>query len=362
MEVNNKYRPFWVAAAILLAGIIFVALVPVFFTLSDLFSDDATIKAVQAISFVLVIFLIALYIIPKLQVSKFSDQAKKLELENKSRAVIAQSIGGLIVVFGFIFSWWQTSINETGQVTGRFATAVEQLGNDNLAIKLGGIYALERIANDSEEDYWVIMEVLTTYMKQNHPAQIRANSSVVFREHVLADVKAILAVICRRDPRDLETENGKHIDLQKVDLQRVDMGGEEINLQNARLERAALSYTHFEGANFDDADLHGAYLYGAILNRASFRKADLLVADIRTAKLRRANLGGANLQRTDLSKADLRGANLQYANLKKAILGRTNLKGADLTKAKNLRQEQIDKAIVDEHTKFPDYLRNPRLR
>ncbi len=264
-------------------------------------------------------------------------------------------------MFGFIFSWWQTSINETAQVTGRFATAVEQLGNDSLAIKLGGIYALERVANDSEEDYWVIMEVLTTYIKQNHPARICADSSVAFREHVPADVKAILAVICRRDPRDLEAENGKRIDLQKVDLQRVDMGGEEINLQNALLERAALAWAHFEGANFDNADLHGAYLYGAVLNRASFRRADLLVADMRTAKLRRANLGGANLQRTDLSKTDLRGANLKYANLKNAILNRTKLQGADLTSARNLSQEQIDKAIVDEHTKFPDYLRNPRL-
>ncbi len=73
MEVNNKYRPFWGAAAILFAGIIFVALVPVFFTLSGLFSNDPTIKAVQAINLVLLMLLIALYFIPKLQTSKFRD-------------------------------------------------------------------------------------------------------------------------------------------------------------------------------------------------------------------------------------------------------------------------------------------------
>ena len=175
-------------------------------------------------------------------------------------------------MFGFIFSWWQTSINETRQTTGRFAAAVEQLGNDSLAIKLGGVYALERIANDSEEDYWVIMEVLTSYVKQKHPARIRADSSVVFREHVPADVKAVLAVICRRDSRDLEAENSKRIDLHKVDLQRVDMGGEEINLQNALLERAALAWARFEGANFDNADLHARTSTGPFLTGQAFGK------------------------------------------------------------------------------------------
>ena len=34
-------------------------------------------------------------------------------------------------------------------------------GDDNMAIRLGGIYALERIAKDSEKDHGPIMEVLT---------------------------------------------------------------------------------------------------------------------------------------------------------------------------------------------------------
>ncbi|WP_190824624.1 hypothetical protein [Saccharopolyspora pogona] len=36
------------------------------------------------------------------------------------------------------------------QITERFSTAIEQLGSDKLQIRLGGIYALERIAHDSD--------------------------------------------------------------------------------------------------------------------------------------------------------------------------------------------------------------------
>jgi len=36
-------------------------------------------------------------------------------------------------------------------------------------VRLGGIYALERIANESEQDHWPIMEVLCTYVRNVAP-------------------------------------------------------------------------------------------------------------------------------------------------------------------------------------------------
>jgi len=40
---------------------------------------------------------------------------------------------------------------------------------NQLELRLGGIYALERIAQESEKDYWPIMEVLTTYVREHAP-------------------------------------------------------------------------------------------------------------------------------------------------------------------------------------------------
>jgi hypothetical protein len=65
-------------------------------------------------------------------------------------------------------STWRTlQVNREGQITERFTQAIDQLGatddkgNKLFEIRLGGIYALERIARESEEDYWPIMEILT---------------------------------------------------------------------------------------------------------------------------------------------------------------------------------------------------------
>jgi hypothetical protein len=62
-------------------------------------------------------------------------------------------------------------LTRQGQITERFTRAIDQLGHDRTEIRLGGIYALERIAKESEEDHWPIMEVLTAYVRQHAPWQ-----------------------------------------------------------------------------------------------------------------------------------------------------------------------------------------------
>jgi hypothetical protein len=58
---------------------------------------------------------------------------------------------------------------EQGHITDRFTKAVEQLGSDKMAVRLGAIYALERISKDSPRDHWSIMETLTAYVREHAP-------------------------------------------------------------------------------------------------------------------------------------------------------------------------------------------------
>jgi hypothetical protein len=57
-----------------------------------------------------------------------------------------------------------------GQFTDRYSRAIDQLGEqgpDRLQIRLGGIYALERLARDSPRDQATIIEVLSTFVRTN---------------------------------------------------------------------------------------------------------------------------------------------------------------------------------------------------
>src|SRR5499426_4629840 len=93
--------------------------------------------------------------------------------ENDARVTIAQTIGGLLVLLGLYATFRNMEIArenlrvaEEGKLTERFSKAVELLGSDKLDIRLGGIYALERIARDSQKDHWTVMEVLTAFVRE----------------------------------------------------------------------------------------------------------------------------------------------------------------------------------------------------
>jgi hypothetical protein len=68
---------------------------------------------------------------------------------------------------------WRSSpcchLAEQGQITERFTRAIDQLGSDHLDVRLGGIYALERIARDSPGNRSTIGEVLTAYIRGHAP-------------------------------------------------------------------------------------------------------------------------------------------------------------------------------------------------
>jgi hypothetical protein len=81
----------------------------------------------------------------------------------RSLALLAGAIG----VVGAVYTARTFALNRVGQLTDRFTKAIEQLGHQELDVRLGGIYALERIARDSEKDHPQVMEVLTGYIREH---------------------------------------------------------------------------------------------------------------------------------------------------------------------------------------------------
>ena len=132
-----------------------------------------------------------------------------------------------------------------------------------MAIRLGGIYALERIAKDSEKDYGPIMEVLTAYVRENAPRQEEDTQN--YAKKPPTDIQAILTVIGRRkttdirkfyDILDLTNTQLAGADLLQANLVGVNLG--MANLDKARLNGADLNNTILTGANLSKVWLGGA--------------------------------------------------------------------------------------------------------
>jgi len=259
------------------------------------------------------------------------------------------------------------SLRDDWRITGLLSEAAKQLGDDRLAVRLGGIYALERIARDSKKDHWTVMEVLCAYVREKSQVRWEAEAST----GPAADIQAILTVLGRR-AADLDPEH------QRLDLSGTNLSGADLvraNLCEAKLVGAILSNADLFLANLDEADLTEAVLSGAKLEGTSLRKATLVgEADLSEANLCRAFLEGANLTSANLSSANLSDADLKLAALTDANLIRTNLiganlhgvglsdadlSGADLHEVKNLLQLQIDAARGDAWTRLPPHLKRP---
>src|SRR4051794_11504205 len=120
---------------------------------------------------------------PKERVTALKDVSQyQIDNQIKIWTGIVQFVGVVVLAVGGYFTWRnlratqaKLDIDRESQITNRFTQAVAQLGAElkdgkpNLEVRLGGIYALERIARDSPRDHWTIMEVLTASVRQNAP-------------------------------------------------------------------------------------------------------------------------------------------------------------------------------------------------
>jgi uncharacterized protein YjbI with pentapeptide repeats len=239
-------------------------------------------------------------------------------------------------------------LTEQGQVTDRYARAVEQLGSDKLDVRIGGIYALERVARDSPRDQPTIIEVLAAFIREHSHEQwpLTEDGAEPPDRLTRPDVQAAATVIGRRTGQvtqfiNLSTANLTRADLALANLPDVNLAGAHLagahlggaNLTGARLAGANLTGANLPFAQLPQADLTDAHLAGAFLAEARLTRARLTRADLTGANLGHADLGDADLTDAHLDRADLTRADLTRAGLTDAHLDRADLTDADLTDA-----------------------------
>jgi hypothetical protein len=310
-----------------------------------------------------VLFMVIWWLVPPLLYRHTGAQPDaRLKAITDTRTAL---LAGLVGV-GAVLTFWQSSrthrLTKQGQITDRYAKAVDQLGSGTLDVRLGGIYALERITHDSPEDQATIVEVLSAFVRVHSSSLYRLRKHEAERgptgwktrvsslegaeslqdeirlfedeqdradKHVLIyplpeDVQAAVTVLGRIPQR---RGVARQADLAKTYLR-------EVKLTLAHPEEDA----HLEGTNFE-----GAHLEGAVASNAHLEGANLKGAHLQGAHLEGAHLEGAHLEGAELGAADLTGA---------------HLKGALLGSAKGLTVGQVKSAHWDLSTRLPDDVRH----
>jgi pentapeptide repeat protein len=284
---------------------------------------------------------------------RLHDPAEQHKAITDTRTGLVATLAAIGAAGGLAYTARTYRLSREGQLTDRYSKAVAQLGDEKIEIRLGGIYALERLMRDSPADQPTNMETLAAFVRQHSPPSSRPvlparGTPPPASDHPSEDVQAVLTVLGRRGPVD---------DERPIDLART-------NLTGARLDRANLTDADLRGATLTDADprratrtdaiLHdGGTLTGAHLYKATLTGADLGGATLTGATLFEANLTGANLHKANLTDATLLKANLTGAHLFEANLTGAHLHEANLTDG-SLTDEQLASAEgTDEITWIP---------
>ena len=254
----------------------------------------------------------------------------------------------------------QLQIAEQGQITDRYNAAITHLGSASTDIRLGGIYALQRLMQDSPRDQPTIIAVLCAYIRnQTTETAAKPRRPPTHAGQPPTDIQAALTVIDTRNGANdgtttvvnldqaqltgayLLSANFAHANLAGANLAGANLAGANLNsanlahanLDSSRLFAADLDRANLNSANLAHANLGSANLDSANLDSSRLFAANLNFADLDHARLFRANLGGANLDNADLFRANLNFADLEGASLFRADLFRANLESASLTDA-----------------------------
>jgi hypothetical protein len=225
--------------------------------------------------------------------NELTEDRDKVEEVGRTRTALLAFFAGAIATAGAIFTGLGYQLSRSGQITDRFTKAIEQLADEGKSpvLRLGGIYALERIARDSRRDHPRIMEVLTAYIRTTAPLLKDEEPP----ELPTDEVQAALAVIKRRN--------------DSFDEHR-------LNLRSTALRGAKLPDADLRGAIFSGTDLRGADLCGANLGKRQFGKDKEEHTELDGADIAFADFKGAIISRETIerSKNVHRATNLEFTN------------------------------------------------
>ena len=236
-----------------------------------------------------------------------------LSIGESNASTMRNTILALVAVIALPLAIWRSIVAEKQAETAqrsllneRYQKGAEMLGSAVLSVRLGGIYALARLAREHPGDYHKqIMSLLCAFVR-SPPVVEKGNQST---KRLREDVQAIMMEIATRGAAQIEIEKKEDFRL-----------------------------------NLSGADLHGVDLAAAPLAILSSSEQGLV-------PIPRANLEGAYLVDVDLSGAalplvNLKDARLYRTNLREAFLAGTDLSSADLKNCKGLTQEQIGETVA----------------
>ena len=284
-------------------------------------------------------------------ITHWSELSSNGESTSATIRNVALVLGGIVAL---VLSIWRSYIADRQAYTARrqseiaqrrllderYQKGLEMLGSDVLSVRLGGIYALDRLAKEQPSEYHIpIIKQFCAFVRNptGKPTEVelRQQCKKPTAPPLRVDIQEVVTAIGRRSEdgiKEEDTAEGFELDLSGADLR---------------------------GLRLPDGNLRGVDLHGSYLMHAYLANVDLRGARCAFARLFMAQLLFCDLTDVDFSWSDLSGSNLFTSVLKNAKLTRTEIStglerrttdGQDYVSSfAQLTQKQLDAASAEEN-------------
>ena len=303
----------------------------------------------------------------------------KTAAKGETITILGIFLSAVLTIIGFLFTPKKArAAEETSKVQHdaneqqMFNDATAKLGNDSSSVRIGGIYALDKLAKlhlerSNQDDLASIVEILCAHLRETTQQKDYQEN---YEDKPSNEIQSLLKVLIELNQSNEEEQEDRQFNpvrlnlsgaylvganLESACLNRADLSGTDMreadlsqarlhkaNLEKAKMQRASLwgaqmqkarlQAAEMQGADLYDTQMQGAYLQGARMQKAGLFGAQMQRADLYRAQMQGADLYGAQMQGAYLHEAQMQGARLQAVEMQGANLHRMEMQGADINR------------------------------
>ncbi|XAS78301.1 pentapeptide repeat-containing protein (plasmid) [Dermatophilaceae bacterium Sec6.4] len=199
------------------------------------------------------------------------DGYERHEATNAARTGVAAVLVAIGATIGLLYTAQTYRLAGKGQIADRYTKAVEQLANENVSVKIGGIHGLGRTVRDAEDYRPVVASILAAYIRDRSIKSQEGDGPCVqcaphTQKSDVTEALAVLLLLAKEHPtiRALDLHGTC---LAGSDMMRKDLV--DVQLNDACLVGTKLSGTDLRGADFENAVLKNAVLHEARINKGT---------------------------------------------------------------------------------------------
>ena len=264
---------------------------------------------------------------------------------------LSQALFGTAIAFGIYVAYRRVLASDNANEQQVFNEATAKLGDGSASVRLGGIYALDKLAGSNKDYLTRIAEILCAHLRETTQQK---SYQAKYKDKPSNEIQSLVKVLSKLN-EELSVANSRKEKNENIGFLRLDLSASY--LVGTDLGNACLKYVNLMGTNLQMASLDGAQMRMALLSRTQMQGAILWRAQMQMATLNHAQMQMVPLFDVQMQGASLEGAQMQGAYLEGAQMQEASLEGAQMQEARlwraqmqgaDLREVQMQGAFLHE--------------